>query len=170
MVIEALIASSEQLIQSFSYFGIFLISLISTSTILIPFPLYIAIAIGIGLGMNPLGIAFASGLGMSLGELTAYFLGLGGRYAIEIKHINKSVGRTVRFFTNLFQKYGFIVVVLIAAIPFPFFDVIGILAGIGRYDLKKFWIATFIGKTIKAGWIAYATFFAIPIAEYVIGF
>lgn len=131
-------------LKSFGYIGIFLISLISTSTIFLPAPLYLIILAASALGMNPILIAIASGFGMALGELTSYFIGLGGNNLMKEKY-KKAVGK----FEKFFKKYGFIAIVVTAFIPFPF-DIVGISAGIGRYDIKKFLLAAFIGRFFKA--------------------
>jgi membrane protein DedA with SNARE-associated domain len=94
--------------------------------------------------MNPILISIASGFGMALGELTSYFIGLGGNNLMKEKH-KKAVGK----FEKFFKKYGFIAIVVTAFIPFPF-DIVGISAGIGKYDIKKFLLAVFIGRFLKA--------------------
>ena len=138
------------IIKTLGYFGIFLISRISTSTIFLPFPLYLLITTATALGMNPILVSIVSALGMSLGEFTSYFIGLGSRSIIEKKH-----KKTIKIFENFFKKYGIAAVSIFAFLPFPF-DVIGIMAGIGKQDIKKFFIATFIGKFFKALFLSYA--------------
>ena len=135
---------SLALITSLGYFGVFLISLISTSTLFLPIPIYAIITFSSTLGLNPFLVALFSGLGMALGEITGYLVGLGGGSIILRK--NKKLIRKFEFF---FKRFGFITISFFAFIPFPF-DIIGILAGVGRYDLKKFLLATFIGKFFKA--------------------
>jgi membrane protein DedA with SNARE-associated domain len=131
-------------IKLLGYIGVFLVSAISTSTIFLPAPLYLIIVASSGLGMNPVLVAFFSGLGMAVGELTGYFIGLGGNLLMIKKH-KKSIEK----FGKFFKKYGFIAISIAAFLPFPF-DIVGISAGIGRYDIKKFLLATFIGKFLKA--------------------
>ena len=137
------------LLKSFGYFGIFLVSLISTSTIFLPAPLYLIIVAASALGMNPFLVALSSAIGMAIGELTSYFIGLGGNKLLEEKH-KKGIKRFERFF----KKYGFVSVVITAFIPFPF-DIVGISAGIGRYEIKRFLLAVFIGRFFKAILLAY---------------
>ncbi len=132
------------LLPSFGYLGVFLISLISTSTIFLPAPLYLIIILSSAYGMNPLLLAVISAAGMSIGELTSYFIGLGGNKLLESKH-----KKGLRKFEKLFKKYGFFAILITAFLPFPF-DVVGISAGIGKYEIKKFLVATFIGKFFKA--------------------
>jgi uncharacterized membrane protein YdjX (TVP38/TMEM64 family) len=58
----------------------------------------------------------------------------------------------------LFKRYGIIIISLCAAIPFPF-DVVGLLAGYERFDVKHFFAATAIGRCCRtlllahAGWL-----------------
>lgn len=118
-----------------------------------------------GLGLNPFIVGVVAGIGSAVGELTGYLIGLGGRQVIEIKRMDKMIGKSVKFFTKLFKKHGFWVIIITGAIPFPF-DIIGILSGMGRYDIKKFFIATSIGKTIKTLLIAYAGYLAIPFLQF----
>ncbi len=148
-MIESLISF---LLKSFGYFGIFLVSLISTSTIFLPAPLYLIIVVSSVYGMNPLLVAFFSGLGMAMGELTSYFIGLGGNKLMEKKY-----KKTIRKFEKFFKKYGFLAIVLAAFLPLPF-DFVGISAGIGRYEIKKFILATFVGKFFKALLLAFFGF------------
>ncbi len=150
------------MVKTFSYGGVLVISFIGTSTIFIPFPLDAVISFAAsGLGLNPLGVGILAGIGAAGGELTGYLVGLGSREIIKEKKVNKKVGKTVKFLTNLFEKYGFWILPIAAFIPFPF-DIIGISAGIGNYDIKKFFVGVCIGKVARCILIAYASFFAIP--------
>ena len=146
------------LVKSFSYAGIFLASFLSTSTIFFPFPLYLIIFFSASLGLNTLIVGLLSGLGSSLGELTGYFVGVGGGKLIENIKPSKFVKRIVKYF----DKYGFLVIFLAALLPFPF-DIVGIMSGVAKYDIKKFLAATFLGKTIKSLLIAYAGYLVLPI-------
>ena len=137
------------LLKSFGYFGIFFISLISTSTIFLPAPLYLIIVAASALGMNPFLVALSSAFGMAIGELTSYFIGLGGNKLLEEKH-----KKGIKKFEIFFKKYGFIAIAITALIPFPF-DIVGISAGLGRYEIKKFLLAVFIGRFFKAILLAY---------------
>jgi membrane protein DedA with SNARE-associated domain len=156
MVIESL-ALLKNLIVNFSYLGVFLISIASSSTIFLPFPIYIIIFAAAGLGLNLLVTGIVAGIGSALGELTGYFIGMGGRYIAEEKEKNSKL----KVFTKLFKKYGFPVIVFTAFIPFPF-DIIGIASGIAKYNLKYFLIATCIGKIAKCLLITYVGYLAIP--------
>jgi len=160
------VAWSRFFLVNFSYLGVFIISLIGTSTIFLPFPSYIIIALAAGLGLNPFLVGVAAGLGSAFGELTGYFIGVGGEKVIEKK--TKKEPRLVKKFMQLFRRYGFPIIVVTAAIPFPF-DAIGIVCGAINYDVKKFLIATAIGKIIKCLLVAYAGLFAVSFITQIIG-
>ncbi|MEM5790725.1 MAG: VTT domain-containing protein [Candidatus Aenigmatarchaeota archaeon] len=150
------------LIKTFSYLGIFTASLVGSSTIFIPFPLDVIISFAaIGLGLHPLLVGISAGAGATFGEITGYLIGLGSREIIEEKKVNKKIGKTVKFLKELFEKHGFLILPIAAFVPFPF-DIIGISAGIGNYDVKKFLLGVFVGKAIRCILIAYISYFALP--------
>jgi membrane protein YqaA with SNARE-associated domain len=152
MVVDILVF----LVRNFSYLGLFFTGVIATSTIIIPFPIDIAVFFTPLFGMHPLLSGIAIGTGAAVGELTGYYIGLGGS---TMKRVKKS--KLTEFFSKFFKNAGFVTVLVTSFIPFPF-DIIGILAGISKYDLKKFLVATAIGKTLKALLIVYAGYFVLP--------
>ncbi len=134
------------LIKTLSYFGIFISGFISSSTIFLPLPLYVIIVFSKELGLNIYLTIFSASLGVTIGEITGYLAGLGIRSLKEMKKIKK--------YEKIFRKYGFLSIFLFAALPLPF-DIIGMLAGYLKYDLKKFLIAVFFGKLIKITIVAF---------------
>jgi len=145
------------LMQTYGYFGIFLISIIESSTII--FPLGFAVVIFTSptlLGLNPLLVGLSAGAGAAIGEFTGYAIGFGGRKVIE-----KKWKKDIKKAEKLFQKYGgFWVILLFAATPLPD-DIVGILGGSLKYPLKKFFLASLIGKIILNLALAYAGFYSI---------
>jgi len=135
----------------FSYFGLFLIGFISTSTIFLPFPIYIFTVISEKFGLNPLLVAISTSLGMSFGELTGYFTGYIG-YKVSKKKIEKN--KFYKKFKNWLKKFGSFAIFLFAFLPLPF-DIVGIACGLGKYDVKKFLVFTFVGKFLKMLLILY---------------
>jgi membrane protein DedA with SNARE-associated domain len=109
-----------------------------------------------GLGLNPFIVGISAGLGSAIGELTGYFLGAGGRHIVEKKWKRS---KRAKWLEKKFNEYGFLTILVAALLPFPF-DIIGILSGMSNYNLKKFFIATFIGKSLKTLFIAYSGYFA----------
>jgi len=146
---------SQGMIEATGYIGVFLVSLIGTASIFFPVPSF-AVIFAAGAFLNPFLVALFAGLGATIGEVTGYALGLGGRHVLSKKY-KKSVSRTKEWI----EKRGvFVVILLFAITPLPD-DVVGILAGIIKYDIKKFFIATFIGKFFLSLVLALAGFYGI---------
>jgi membrane protein YqaA with SNARE-associated domain len=143
------------LLNSYGLVGIFLVSLIGSSTIILPLP-SAAIIFLAGSIMNPLLVGALGGLGSTIGEFSGYILGQGGRKAIERKW-KKEIDKIEK----LFEKYGgFLVTVAFAATPLPD-DIVGLFCGVINYNVKKFFFAVLIGKLIMNLALAYGGFYGI---------
>jgi len=142
-------------LSTYGYFGIFLISLIGSATIILPIPSAIVI-FSAGAFLNPFIVGLLGGIGAAIGEFTGYGIGLGGRRVIK-----KKWKRGIDKVEKLFQKYGgFIILIIFAATPLPD-DIVGLFCGISKYEIKKFFIAVLIGKIILHLILAYAGFYGI---------
>ncbi len=161
MVFESLIVWAQQYIIEAGYFAVFAVSAVLTSTIFIGVPggSYIVILFAIGLGLNPLLIGLLAGIGSATGELTGYMIGLGSEITIE--KYEKKIPRIMKKLMKLFKNAGFWLVFLAALLPTPF-DVIGILSGMSKYDLKKFYAATILGRIIRSLFVAYGGYLLFP--------
>jgi len=151
VVITVLIFVFREHIQGLAhlgYAGAFLTMLLGNATVILPVPGLIFVFL-LGGTLNPLLVGLAAGPGAALGELTGYFAGYGGSaVADNIKLYHRIKG--------WMEKYGLVVITLLAAIPNPVFDMAGIVAGTLRIKWWQFLLAAWIGKTIQAIWIAYA--------------
>ena len=147
------------LLGSSGYGGIFIISLVSSATILFPFPGFIAIPLGAHF-LNPLLVAIVGAVGSAIGELVAYGAGRGGRALAQArsKKIDRWSERLARWFKRV---NGFTIIILFAATPLPH-DAAGIFAGIIKYDIKKFFLATLIGKFLLFLALAYGVRLFFP--------
>lgn len=144
-----------QLVLASGYFGLFFVNLVSCSSIFFPLPGYILVFIFGGI-FNPWLVAVFSALGAVLGELTAYGIGRGGRYLLK-----KKDQKYFKIGEKWFSKgRGFLAIVIFAAAPLPY-DIIGILGGTFHYNLKKFILATFLGKMIMHLSLALGGFYGI---------
>jgi membrane protein YqaA with SNARE-associated domain len=151
MILEFFMA----LLETYGYFGIFLVNLIAASTIIFPLPSSVFV-FAAGAFMNPFLVGLFAALGCTVGEFSGYALGLGGRKVIK-KKWEKWITKTEKWF----QKYGaFWIIVLFAATPLPD-DVVGVLSGVLNYPLKRFFIASFIGKLILNLALAYGGLYGI---------
>ncbi len=141
------------LIDSWGYLGVFLISLIGNMSLFLPIPSYIVVLLA-GSVLNPWLLGIAGGLGAAIGELTGYVIGRGGRYVIRKKY-----RKLLQSSKKWSEKHGlFPLIVLFAATPLPD-DIVGILSGIIKYDLRKFLLANIIGKIIAYTSLAWVGFY-----------
>lgn len=137
----------------YGYFGAFLIMLIANATVILPAP-GVAVVFAMGGVLNPLGVALAAGVGGTLGELTGYLAGYGGQAAVENTQVYNRILPWVK-------KYGAWVILVLSAIPNPFFDVAGIAAGIAKIPVWQFLLACWVGQTIKMTLFAFAGAYSI---------
>ena len=118
----------------------------NSATIILPMP-GLALAFAAGATLNPLLVGLAMGSGAAVGELTGYLAGYGGQGLVENNAgYDRIVGWTKRF--------GLWVVFFLALIPNPFFDVVGMIAGLLRIPAWRFLLVCWAGNIIKATTIA----------------
>lgn len=131
----------------YGYAGLFLISILGNATIVLPVPTLLTAFLGGGV-YNPVLVGVISAAGATIGELTGYLAGLGGKAMIENQEIYARFDRWM-------ERYGLWALLVLAAIPNPFFDVAGIIAGISKMRVSTFMLVTWAGKIIKFVLIAY---------------
>ncbi len=131
----------------YGYPGIFLISFLAYATVLLPAP-GVAVVSVMGAVFNPLGVGIAAGAGAALGELSGYLAGFSGQAVVERVEIYDRL-------TAWMKRNGPFTVLLLAALPNPFFDVAGIIAGALRMRFSRFLFWCWVGETIKMIAFAY---------------
>ncbi len=137
------------LVTNYGYAGAFLISIFGNFTIFFPVPFTITIY-AFGATLNPLLLGLVCGIGSTIGEASAYLVGMGGRKVIEGRFEER-----LESAKRLIERYGATIIFIFALLPLPD-DVILIPLGVLRYDLKKALGAMFLGKTIMLTFVAYA--------------
>jgi uncharacterized membrane protein YdjX (TVP38/TMEM64 family) len=125
----------------YGYPGIFLLSFMTNATVLLPAP-GLAVVFAMGAIFNPVYIALAAGAGGALGELSGYLAGFSGQAVVERTNIYDR-------FHDWIEKNGFIAILILAALPNPFFDVAGVTAGILKMPLVRVLLAVWVGVTVK---------------------
>ncbi|MEM7825621.1 MAG: VTT domain-containing protein [Candidatus Aenigmatarchaeota archaeon] len=150
--------AAKEWIKLFSYPAILFLSFLGTSTIFLPLPIYLVIFFSKELGLHPFLVGLSAGIGSTLGEFTGYGLGYGGRKLIKKK------SKWLKTAEQWFKKNGFITILIFALTPLPD-DIVGIIGGITKYDIKKFFIASFIGKTFLCLAISYLGYIILPFLE-----
>jgi len=139
--------------ERFGYAGVFLIALMANATVLLPAP-GVAIIYAMGAIFNPIGIGLAAGTGGALGELSGYLAGFSGQGIIDHSGIYNR-------FKSWVDKYGGWAILVLSAVPNPFFDVAGIAAGIAKMPMRTFLIFTWMGQIIKMSSFAFAGYYSL---------
>lgn len=138
--------------EKFGYAGIFIIALMANATVLLPAP-GVAIVYAMGGVFNPFWVGIAAGTGGALGELSGYLAGFSGQAVIERTDVYNR-------FKPWVDKYGGWTIMVLSAIPNPFFDIAGIAAGIGKMPIQTFLLFTWIGQLIKMFMFAFAGYYS----------
>lgn len=125
----------------YGYPGIFVISFLANATVLLPAP-GIAIVFAMGGIFNPLLVGLAAGAGGTLGEMSGYLAGFSGQAVIERADIYEQM-------VSWMKRNGNLTVLLLAALPNPFFDLTGIAAGALKMPVFRFLFWCFLGVTFK---------------------
>jgi uncharacterized membrane protein YdjX (TVP38/TMEM64 family) len=131
----------------YGYPGIFLISILSNATVLIPLP-GVMFTSAMGAIFNPFWVAIAAGSGAALGELTGYMAGFSGTAVLEDK----------TWYTRIegwMKKYGDIIILVLAFIPNPLLDLAGIASGALKLPVYRFLFWCWLGKIMKMMVFAY---------------
>lgn len=137
---------AEQLAY-YGYPGIFVLAFLSYATVILPAPA-VAVVFAMGAVFNPLIVALVAGAGAALGEMTGYIAGYSGQGIIERSALYVKL-------EGWMKKYGSPTIFLISAIPNPFFDIGGAIAGSLRMPVRKFLFWVWLGETFKMICFAY---------------
>ena len=133
----------------FGYPALFLVQALMSATLFLPAP-GAAVAAGAGAVLDPVWVGVAGGLGSATGELSGYLLGYHGRRAVPVDR-----SRLWRLAERGFKRWGLVALFVLAMVPNPMFDALGILAGCMRYPVARFWVASAAGKVVKFLLLAY---------------
>lgn len=156
IAITAYIFSIRDHVEEFAaygYPGIFIIMLMANATVFLPAP-GVAVVFAMGNVFNPLLVGLAAGTGGALGELSGYLAGFSGQAVVERTDVYKKINPWVK-------KYGAWAILVLSAIPNPFFDIAGIAAGMAKMPFWKFLLFCWAGQLIKMTIFAYAGAYSI---------
>ena len=145
-VIVYLLSFLPEELARFGYLGAFLASLLGNSTIVVcpfsaPIGLSVVLAIARTAEIRWL-VPIAASVGGTLGEITGYAAGYGGRRMLG--GVQKSIifGQV----ENWFKRYGSIIVPIVAFFPLGVFDFLAIALGSARFSPGKFFLLTLAGR------------------------
>lgn len=125
---------------NYGYLGVFIISALSSATILIPAPGWAVVA-AMATILNPIYVGIMAGIGSSLGELTGYMVGDGALDIAGRKKYDK--------FLKWMQKNDMLAIFVFSFLPNPFFDIAGIAAGAAKVPVWKYVLFCAIGRSLR---------------------
>jgi membrane protein YqaA with SNARE-associated domain len=107
-------------------------------------------------------VGIVTGTAAAIGEMSGYVLGLVGVNTLK-KMKDAKVEKVFEIGEKLANR-GMPIIFIFAFTPLPF-DLVGIAAGIIKYDLRRFFLATLVGKALRYTLVALVGFLgmeAIP--------
>ena len=137
----------------YGYFGIFLISLMASATLIIPIPA-LPVVFVMGAILNPLLVGLMVGLAEPIGELTGYMAGYSGKVTLQNRKFYPKLERWM-------QRRGPLILFGFSALPNPFTDFAGVAAGAIRYPIWKFLMWVLVGKMFKGMLVAFAGYWTL---------
>lgn len=147
----------------YGYPGVFLVNCLASATILLPAPGAV-MTFALGGVFHPFWVGVVAGGGAACGELTGYAAGFSGQAVVENTLLyEKLIGRMKRH-----MRATLLVLLIAAVIPNPFFDLVGMAAGVLRVRLDQFLGVALLGNAIKMVMIAYAGSFSIGWASFIV--
>jgi membrane protein DedA with SNARE-associated domain len=157
--------STENWFGKLGYAGVFLSNFGGTATLFIPVPGLTAAAqaliVSSARSLSPFWVGVIGGLGMAIGEITAYVAGMAAALIAreeEIKppsRLQPIVDKVTRWINWLMAHYGMPTLFTLSVVPNPLFEVAGWTAGATRYPFWKFMGAVTPGKVTRGLLLAY---------------
>lgn len=136
----------QYLINNLSYLGVFISSIITSASVIIPLPGQLILVLAVVLNLNIFLTAVLTAAGSMIGEMVGYGVGVAGGKVVKGKF--RKHKKLIKTIEEYYHKYAFWVIFVTAFLFFPF-DLVGIISGLSRYDVKKFLLAGFLGKLLK---------------------
>jgi membrane protein YqaA with SNARE-associated domain len=157
--------ATEDWFGRLGYPGVFLANLASTSTLFIPVPGLTAAAQALIVSsanvLSPVWVGIFGGLGMALGEVTAYVAGMAAAFIVQEEEIRPPrrlqplIDKITRSVGWLMNHYGMPTLFALSAVPNPLFEVAGWTAGATRFTFWRFMAAVIPGKVTRGILLAY---------------
>ena len=133
-----------------TYLVVFVVTLVSNASIIIPVPVFVGIMIAAAKAMaeispwGPVLIALTASTAGTLGEMTGYYAGYLGKKII-ITEATPGYEKLVGWM----KRHGMLAVFLLSLQPILPFDVAGLVSGVSRIPLWKFVLPCWAGKFPK---------------------
>jgi membrane protein DedA with SNARE-associated domain len=136
-------------ISHWGYVGLFIISVLTNGTFILP-GLGIIITFTMGGVLNPAIVGAVAGIGEAVGAIGAYFTGYAGRGLLR----DSNNGLYLRL-TNIVERHGSKAIFFVSAALSPIFYPFAVCLGMIRFGWVRFFLATWAGRTVKSMVLAY---------------
>ncbi len=140
------------MVQSYGYLGIFLVSILGNLTLFLPLP-YLLVIFAFSTILDPIIVTIVAATGATIGEFLSYGIGKGG-YKLVVRYSEK-YALNVESFRKMPRKIVILMIILFAFTPLPD-DAILIPLGMIGYDWKIIGASCFIGKLFMCGVAAFS--------------
>lgn len=140
MVVAHLFQQALEIYVAWGLLGLFVGCFLANATVLLPAPSLLLVC-QFALIYNPVIAALIGAAGTSLGELMGYLAGSTGERLLETRGQHRVV--------LAFRKHPYLLIFLFSAIPWPLFDIIGLLSGATHVKWYRFLAICWVGKAVK---------------------
>lgn len=152
-----------QWLASLGYSGLFVLSLVNG---IAPFagPSQIATFFAAS-QLSPLGVGLSAGAGGAIGELAGYGFGYFLRSA-QTAEMERKIERVANWrWLRISRERSFVPLLILAALPNPFFDPASALAGSLKIGFQRYFYPVLIGKVLRHLLIAYAGYYSLTFMD-----
>lgn len=131
--------------SSLGLLGLFLVNFVTSATFFVSAPAFLTVITGGNL-YSPILVAVIAAIAAGLGDMLGFAFGFSGR-KLTRKKLEKNP--KIKFLEKHFQRHGALIIFIMAIIPNPFFDAIGILAGVLNYSPIRFFVIMLVGRFLR---------------------
>lgn len=131
--------------SSLGLIGLFFINLVSSASLFFSAPAFPAV-FAAGNLYSPFLVGFTASFGAAIGDMVSFVFGSSGR-KLTRERLEKDP--KMRFLEKHFKRHGALIIFVMALIPNPVFDAIGIFAGILNYSPIHFFVIILIGRFFR---------------------
>lgn len=161
IVLQHYVSFEPSMMMTFGYVAVLLMGALGSITFFLPVPTLTLVFVGATV-LNPVLLAIAAAVGITIGMAGCYALGKAGSNLAERSQpdpgtrLFRATSRVSDWYTRNLTLTSFFV----AAIPNPVFDYAGYFAGLTGVSQTRFLAATFAGKTVQSLVVALLGYYA----------